>query len=54
MNRTPLPVTVLSDYREKGKTYPISNRVIITLILSFTPFGVLSIARTPLALLIVS
>jgi len=37
INRTPLPVTVLSDYREKGKTYPISNRAIITLFLSSTP-----------------
>jgi hypothetical protein len=39
INRTPLPVTVLSHYREKGKTYPISNRAIITLPLSFTLLG---------------
>jgi len=50
INRTPLPVTVLSYYREKDKTYPISNRAIITLILSSTPSSVLSVARNPLAL----
>jgi hypothetical protein len=36
---TPLPVIVLSYYREKGKTYPISNRAIIALLLSSTPLS---------------
>ncbi len=30
INRTPLPVTVLSDYREKGKTYPNQPRLFLT------------------------
>ena len=40
-------------YREKGKTYPVSNRAIITL-LCFLPRYSLSIACDTLALLIVS
>ena len=30
LNRTPLPVTVLSGYREKGKTYPNQPRLFLT------------------------
>jgi hypothetical protein len=30
--RTPLPVIVLSDYREKGKTYPISTEAFSNLL----------------------
>jgi len=30
INRTPLPVTVLSDYREKGKTYRNQPRLFLT------------------------
>jgi hypothetical protein len=30
INRTPLPVTVLSGYREKGKTYPNQPRRFVT------------------------
>jgi hypothetical protein len=30
LNRKPLPVTVLSGYREKGKTYPNQPRLFLT------------------------
>jgi len=70
-----LPVTVLSDYREKGKTYPNQPRLFLTcktaplsgkrqglpyikpsnyhLVFVLYPVKCLSIARNPLALLIV-
>jgi hypothetical protein len=40
-NKTPLPVIVLSYYREKGKNTPISNRAIRALLLSSTPASAL-------------
>jgi hypothetical protein len=41
--------TIVLAIYPRGKTYPTSNRAIITLFLSSTPPSVLSIARTPLA-----